>query len=428
MNGVGASGPLGPNGALAAHDPAVGAPAGYVAPIDRSDRRVRSWTGLNLTALDAERDRPYWLALASVPGIGPTSFANLIGRYGSAEAAWRAGSAALDGLSRVPPEAAATLSAMHAEGPNRLLARLNSALGEHGAVAVTAIEPAYPPSLREVDPRPPVLYVSGSLDALHGACVAVVGTRRPSGYGRAVATEIGDELARAGVTVVSGLAVGIDGEAHSAALDAGGRSVAVLPSALDRVYPPRHRALARRLVETGGALVSEVPPHRPVARPDFARRNRVIAGASQATVVVEAPDGSGALLTAAAAIDYGRDLYAVPGPIDAATSRGANRLIADHLALLVSSPVALLHQLGLRPGGRPVSVSSLSEVEGIVLAALLRRSGSIEELIERTRLHAGSVASALTLLEARELATSYAGATFHATLTARRLNRNRVGA
>ena len=204
---------------------------------------------------------------------------------------------------------------------------------------------------------------------------------------------------------------------------AGGRSVAVLPSPLDRVYPPRHRHLAARLVATGGALVSELAPQHSPGRPDFARRNRIIAGLARAVVVVEAPDGSGALLTVAAAIDYGREVFAVPGPIDAIASRGCNRLIADHQATIVTSAAGLLHRIGAVPGGRPVSVASLSDAEGMVLNSLLQRPASIEELIGRTKLATGSLASTLTLLESRGLVESYGGATFHPTLMARRIGR-----
>jgi DNA processing protein len=200
--------------------------------------------------------------------------------------------------------------------------------------------------------------------------------------------------------------------------------VAVLPSPLDRIYPPRHRGLAQRLVSTGGALVSELAPGHAPGRPDFARRNRIIAGLARAVVVVEAPDRSGALLTAAAAIDYGRELFAVPGPIDAVASRGCNRLIADQMATLVSSAAALLQRIGAAPGERQASVMNLSDAEALVLGNLLRRPASIEELMDRTRLATGPLASALTLLEARGLVESYGGATFHATLAARRIGRS----
>ena len=145
-------------------------------------------------------------------------------------------------------------------------ARWRPRSGPAGGVTLTALDPDYPAALRVTDPRPPVLYCAGDAAAFVGPAVAVVGTRRATGYGRSAAQEIADELARAGVTVVSGLAIGIDGEAHAAALAAGGRSVAVLPSPLDRIYPPRHRQLAARLVAEGGALLSELAPG-PQSRP-----------------------------------------------------------------------------------------------------------------------------------------------------------------
>jgi DNA processing protein len=204
-------------------------------------------------------------------------------------------------------------------------------------------------------------------------------------------------------------------------VDADGRSIGVLPSPLDRIYPPRHRTLARDIVRCGGALITEVPVGAAVGRPDFARRNRVIAGLAEAVVVVEAPDRSGALLTAAAALAIGRELYAVPGPIDAMASRGTNRLIADHQAEIVTSSASLLRTIGLRLGTTSPAVGALSEVEGQVLRHLLERSGSIEEIMERTRQPAAAVASALALLEARGLVNSFGGATFHPTLAAKRL-------
>ncbi len=369
-----------------------------------------------------EADRPYWIALGSVPGIGPATFGRLVARHGSARAAWRAGPAALAELPWVAPEAPAAWRRARRESAPAIAAAIESATARAGGRVVISLDADYPAALERCEPRPPVLHIAGDLECLQGSCVAIVGTRRATGYGRACAIEIADELARAGVTVISGLALGIDGEAHAAAIEAGGRSAAVMPSPLGAVYPPRHRRLAERLEETGGVLISELPSGRAIGKPDFARRNRLIAALAFAVVVVEAPDRSGALLTAAAAIELGRDLYAVPGPIDAAASRGCNRLIADHAAAIVTSAVGLLQQLGVHAGRRDFTVAgSLSEAEGIVLAALLERSGSIEELIGRIKLPTGALAGALTLLEARELATSYGGVTFHATLAARNL-------
>jgi DNA processing protein len=381
------------------------------------------WSAVDLSALDPTSEAPYWIALSLVPGVGPVGFARLLHRFGSARAAWAAGPSMLGELPRLPEDAAAALARLRREGVAAVAARVGDATHTAGGTVVTALDGRYPAALAASDPRPPLLYVAGDPGAMDAPCVAIVGTRRATGYGRACAAEIADELARAGVTVVSGLAIGIDGQAHLAAISAGGRSVAVLPSPLDRVYPPRHRDLAARLVATGGALVSELAPAQAHGKPDFARRNRIIAGLARAVVVVEAPDRSGALLTVAAAIEYGREVFAVPGPIDAVASRGCNRLIADHQASIVTSAAALLHRIGAAPGARPVSVASLSDSEALVLHALLQRPGSIEELIGRTRLATGALASTLSLLEARGLVESYGGATFHASLTARRIGR-----
>jgi DNA processing protein len=366
-------------------------------------------------------ERECWIALSLVPGIGPAGFAHLVRRHGSAAAAWEAGPDALDGIGRLGPDATDRLADLRREGARTVVRGLIARTAEAGGRIVTGLDEDYPLALRTLDPRPATLFVAGDGTALAERAAAIVGTRRASGYGLATATDLADELARAGIVVVSGLALGIDGAAHRAAVNAGGRTVAVLPSPLNRIYPPRHRGLARDIVRRGGVLISEVAIGAPVGRPDFARRNRIIAGLSEAVVVVEAPDRSGALLTASAAIAIGRELYAVPGQIDAQASRGCNRLIADHQAVLVTSVGALLRQIGLAPGRMPPAVSALSEVEAQVLQRLLDRSGSIEELVDRTHQPPASVASALTLLEARGLVNTFGGATFHPTLGARRL-------
>ena len=404
MIGVGAAGPLG----RAANDR-----GGRSLTVVRSrpTRRVAS-------------ERAAWISLAAVPGVGPVGFAAVVRRFGSAAAALDASAAEIVAqLPRPDAETEGALRHLQQMGWGKVAKELEQAARRAGGTVVVATDAAYPEPLARLEGRPPVLYVLGRPDALEHHAVAVVGTRRPSGYGLSAATDIADEIARAGITVVSGLALGIDGRAHLAALEAGGRTVAVLPSPIDRVYPPRHHELAARIVAEGGALVSEAPPGRLTGKPDFARRNRIISGLALATVVVEAPDHSGALLTAASALAQGRDLYAVPGPIDSIASRGCNRLIADHQAELVTSPASLLHRLGLstRNSHSNHVVATLSEAEGLVLGALIKRSGSIEELGARSHLATPALASALTLLEARGLVASYGGVTFHATLAARRI-------
>ena len=366
-------------------------------------------------------EREAWIALSVVPGIGPAGFARLLGRYGSASAAWEAGPDAFREIGRVAGQAPAADLEMRRRGPRALARTLELATRRAGGRVVTGLDEAYPVALRTLDPRPPTLFIVGSETVFEERAVAIVGTRRASGYGLSTATEIADDLARAGVVVVSGLALGIDGAAHRASLAVGAPGIAVLPSPIDRIYPPRHRPLAHDLVRSGGALVSEIATGASVGRPDFARRNRIIAGLAEAVVVVEAPDRSGALLTAAAATFIGRELYAVPGPIDAMASRGCNRLIADQQATIVTSSASLLRQIGLARGQRPPTVDALSEVEGQILRRLLERSGSIEELVDRTHQPAASVASGLAMLEARGLVNPFGGATFHPTLAAKRL-------
>lgn len=368
-------------------------------------------------------ERECWIGLSLVPGVGPAGFARLVRHFGSATEAWRAGPPGFAAIGLVAAESARGFEELDAVGPRDLARGLAAKTRAAGGRIVTDLDDDYPPALRTLDPRPSVLFVAGDGAALASRAVAIVGTRRASGYGLSTASDLAGLLAGADVVVVSGLALGIDGAAHRASLVAGGRTVAVLPSPLDRIYPPRHRGLARDMVRAGGALVTEIPIGAAIGRPDFARRNRLIAGLSQAVIVVEAPDRSGALLTAAAASAIGRELYAVPGPIDAMASRGSNRLIADKQADLVTSPAAVLRQIGVRRGATPPAAAALSEVEGQVLRRLLERSGSIEELVDRTGHPPASVASALTLLETRGLVNPFGGATFHPTLAAKRLAR-----
>jgi DNA processing protein len=376
--------------------------------------------GDDRSAASRGTEREHWIALSLVPGIGPVTFWQLIERHGSAAAAWREG--LTDAVAwRRTPEAPGGAATLLRDDPRAIARRVEAGTASVGGRVVTALDETYPPALFTLDPRPPTLHVVGDDDAFALRAVAVVGTRRASGYGHSVAAEVAGDLAEAGVVVVSGLALGIDGTAHRAALESGGRTIAVLPSPLDRIYPPRHRELARRMVARGGALVSEISVGSQVGKPDFARRNRVIAGLAEAVVVVEAPDRSGALLTAAAAVGIGRELYAVPGPITAMASRGCNRLIADGQASIVTSSASLLREIGLTTRGVAPVARALSEVEGQVLTRLLERSGSLEELVDRTRHQPSAVASALSLLEARGLVSAFGGATFHPTLAARRL-------
>jgi DNA processing protein len=257
---------------------------------------------------------------------------------------------------------------------------------------------SYPPLLAAIHDPPVRLYLrgEGSVEMLSRPAVAVVGTRSCSPYGVQVARRLGRELAAAGVTVVSGLARGIDGEAHRGALQAGGPTVAVLGCGIDRDYPRAHIALARRIAEVG-LLVSEYEPGVEPAPWRFPARNRIIAGLTAATVIVEARGRSGALITADFALEDGREVFAVPGEITSALSRGTNELLRLGAAPLLE-PCDVLAALGLEEAPAR-SVARLSELAKNVRELLADHSASIDELIERSGLAADAVAAALVELE-----------------------------
>ena len=217
-------------------------------------------------------------------------------------------------------------------------------LARQGIRALPFTAPGYPPSLRALPDPPPLLLVRGSVGDLQRPAIAIVGARAATGYGRGVAEELGGALAAAGLVVISGLARGIDAAAHRGALASGGRTVAILGCGPDRVYPPEHRALADRVAQAG-AVVSELSPGRPPAAPHFPLRNRLISGLVQAVVVVEARPRSGSLITARHALNQGREVLVVPGPIDSPHAAGSNALLRDG-ARPVLEPADVLEAIG----------------------------------------------------------------------------------
>jgi DNA processing protein len=256
---------------------------------------------------------------------------------------------------RCGPAAALRRACLAAPPTARLEADRERLLG-CGAVALPFGAPAYPERIARLPDAPPLLLVRGDVGALAGPCVAVVGSRAATAYGREAARRFAAALARAGATVVSGLATGIDAVAHEAALEAGGRTAAVLACGPDVVYPARHRGLAERIA-AAGALASEFPPGTRPRPPYFPLRNRLISGLSVAVLVVEARLRSGSLVTAGLAADQGIDVHAVPGPIDVPTSEGTNRLLRDG-AFVALSPDELVADL-CRSGALPAACAPL---------------------------------------------------------------------
>lgn len=282
-----------------------------------------------------------------------------------------------------------------------------SSLRDRGVRWLPRSAARFPPGLAAIFDPPPGLFVRGETDdgLLEHASVAIVGARSCSAYGASVARKLGRELAAAGLVVVSGLARGVDGEAHRGAVEAGGATVAVLGCGVDRVYPAAHAELARR-VTTCGLIVSEYAPGVEPAPWRFPARNRIIAGLAAATVVVEARERSGALITADLALEEGREVFAVPGEITSALSAGTNALLRNG-ATALTSPGDVLHAFGIAPAER--QVAELSPVAERVLRCLRDAPESADVLARELSLDAAELAAALSELELLGLAEESAG-------------------
>ncbi len=277
---------------------------------------------------------------------------------------------------------------------------------------MTLADEAYPSRLRQIDLPPPVLFLHGDPTALdRPRAVAIVGTRRPTEIGRGTAGRIADGVASLGATIVSGLALGIDGTAHAAAVRAGMPTVAVIGGGHERLYPSAHRVLARAIVAGGGAVVSEFPPDTQPTRGTFPRRNRIISGLADATVVVEAGARSGALTTAAWALEQGRGLYIVPGRLDDPAVAGCLAFLreAGPEARIVSGVPELLEDLGLlapngrRPAAGDSLLATLTGVEQAIAVHVAAGMGTVDELARATAAGSATVLGALTTLEIRGL-------------------------
>lgn len=347
-------------------------------------------------------DLPFWLALHRVKGIGPARFNLLLDAFGTAEAVWRAGSADWQAVGLDVRTTAAFEAQRRRIVPDAELERLRR-------LRVTALrisDSGYPRLLREVPLPPPILYVRGALASKDDVALAMVGTRRATAYGRQVTERLAAELVEQGLTIVSGLARGIDTFAHTAALDAGGRTLAVLGCGPDLVYPPENAKLAARIVESG-AIVTEFAPGTQPEAGNFPARNRLISGLSLGVLVVEAPEDSGALITARFAGDQGRDVFAVPGNISSRASRGANRLIQDG-AKLVLSVDDVLSELNLLMVPQQLELRELlpeNETEARLLAQLdaAGEARHIDELCRATGLPVAAVSGTLVMMELKGL-------------------------
>jgi DNA processing protein len=348
-------------------------------------------------------DSQYWLGFSLVPEIGPRRLANLLHWFGDLGRAWRASEHELiqSGLDKQP-----TANLLHIRKQLNLEAELEK-VQKAGAHLVTLADDQYPPLLKKLPDAPTVLYVRGRLMPGDDHALSIVGTRRATTYGRDAAYQLSKQLAGQGVTVISGLAHGIDTAAHKGALEGGGRTIAVMGSGVDVIYPRDNAKLAQQIANCG-AIISEFPiGMHPEAR-NFPRRNRVISGMALGVLVVEAPEKSGALITASIAADQGREVFAVPGNIFSAASTGTNRLIQDG-AKLVINVSDILDELNI--AHTEVQTQTITEriaPANRTEAELLQHLGAdpihIDDLVRISGLPIALVSSTLTILELKGLA------------------------
>jgi len=353
------------------------------------------------------------LLLSLVTGVGPRLRLALLERFGTSRAVLAAAPSELRAVPGIGPKLTSAL--VRARDEIDVAGEID--VCRRGDVAIVPQpDGEYPRLLREIHDPPAILYIKGRITPADALAVAIVGSRHGTHYGIAQAERLASSLAHAGLTIVSGLARGIDAAAHRGALAAGGRTLAVLGSGILNVYPPEHQPLAAEVINSG-ALISEMPVHSAPSSASFPQRNRLISGLSLGVIVVEASDRSGALITARHAMEQGREVFAVPGRVDSRLSHGCHRLIRDG-AKLVETADDVLEELGPlveaaeRPDGRAIHHPAellLNPLEQQVLDAIRVDPTPIDEVISSSRLAAPQVLATISVLEMRRLVRRVSG-------------------
>ncbi|MBR6890744.1 MAG: DNA-processing protein DprA [Clostridia bacterium] len=360
----------------------------------------------------------YWVWLSSVEGIGPKRFYRLISLYEDARNVWDA----LGGL-LTPPDMRAlgpvTLNHLRAARSEEYFYRLFDRLEQGGIRAVTRLSDAYPAALTSIYDPPPTLYVRGEGDLNGERMFAVVGSRRCTRDGQRAAHDIAKGLAENGVTVVSGMARGIDSCAHQGALDGHGPTVAVLGCGVDVVYPPENGPLMQEIIDSGGAVVSELVPGTTPNPGNFPARNRIISGLSSGTLLVEGAKASGAMITVNLALEQGRDVFAIPGGIYSPLSVAPNRVIVDGAVPVLSAwDILEYYRWAQRPSGNeaPEAIrrEPLEPDDEAIAAPLRIEALSFEELVAATSCSAAKLNSHLTMLELRGIIEKVPGGMYRA--------------
>ena len=348
----------------------------------------------------------FWIGFNLVKGIGAVRFKALLDYFGDAGTAWQASPQALQAAGLSPKLVKNLLKIRSQVSLELVWERMQT----QGINILTWEDENYPRRLKDIDQPPPVLYLRGDLTPGDEWAVAIVGTRRITSYGRQVTEEVASTLARNGVTVVSGLARGVDAVAHQAALNAGGRTLAVLGNGVDRIYPPENRRLAEQIISQG-ALISDYPLGTPPAGTNFPPRNRIISGLALAVVVVEAGLDSGALITSTFAAEQGRDVFAVPGSILAHQSKGTNRLIQDGAHPLLD-PQEILEVLNLTMVTEHRSarlVLPTDSTEAQLLQILSSEPLHVDDIHAKTDMPIEKVSATLAMMELKGMVRQVGG-------------------
>jgi DNA processing protein len=353
-----------------------------------------------------------WIGLSSIPGVGRITFRKLVDLFGSPERALSASHEDLRKIGMLSDKVAAAIGSFpwqdHAKQELAKAAEANVTI-------VIADSLAYPESLRNISDRPPYLYVKGALRVEDKNSIAIVGTRKPTYYGMTVTSGIASGLSSAGFTIVSGMARGIDTQAHRGALAAQGRTIAVLACGIDVAYPPENKGLMEE-ISRSGAVVTENPFGTQPESGYFPSRNRIISGLSRGTVIIEAAEDSGSLITAKYALEQGRKLYAVPGNIGSLTSKGTNSLIKRG-ATLVEGVDDILRDLGMQKRGKEQALPArplpaLTQEENIVFRCLTHEPKHIDIIMNESCSLAGKLSGVLINLELKGLAKQLPGKYF----------------
>ncbi len=350
--------------------------------------------------------RKYWIGFNKVPGVGAKRLQALLQAFGDVEAAWHASEQALASVGLDKRTLRNFLKMRASLDLDAEMHRIEAA----GINVLTWDDPDYPPNLKRIDAPPPVLFLRGELLPEDEWAVAIVGTRRATAYDKEVAHMFATELAQTGITIVSGLARGIDAVAHQAALEAGGRTIAVLANGLDRIYPPEHLSLARQIVKRG-ALLSEQPLGMPPDARNFPARNRIISGLSLGVLVVACPWLSGAIITAKQALEQGREVFAVPGGVLSRNSEGPNRLIKEG-ATPVTEVNDILESLNLTHTAQYVDARltlPADPLEEQLLNLLSKEPRHVDEIRRDAGLPVNQVSSTLAMMELKGLVRSVGG-------------------